>query len=106
MENRGWKVSHDKWGFALKKNLPNNTRVCALIDEENGKWIEDRVLGEFIPHEAVAIPRLPLSSTHAEHRLIWLAMRNGCYSTKLAYQPLSTEAAAKTPGPSNTSVHK
>lgn len=48
-----------KSGGFTPKNLPNNSRVCALIDEENGKWIEDRILNEFVPHEAVAILSLP-----------------------------------------------
>jgi len=71
-------ISGDKWLPDLhssrvvspQKNLPKKSRVCALIDEENGKWIEDRILNEFVPHEAAAILSLPLSSTHAEDRLI------------------------------------
>ena len=88
------------------KNLPNNTRVCALIDKENGKWIEDRVLNEFVPHEFVAILGLPLSSTHAEDRLIWTTTRDGCYSTKSTYQLFSKEEAVKALGQSNTIDHK
>ena len=110
MENRGWKVDHDSWkqmitgfalkscGFASKKICP--TRACTLIDEKNGKWIEYRVLSEFVPHEAIAILGLPLSSTYAEDKLNWAATRNGCCSTKSAYQLLSKEATAKAPGPS------
>ena len=80
--------------------------MCALIDDENGKWIEDRVVGEFSPHKATAILRIPLSSTRAEDKLIWTATPNGCYSTKSAYHLISTEAAKKIPGPSNTIAHK
>ena len=63
-------------------------------------------MGEFAPHEATAILGLPLSSAWAEDKLIWMATPNGCYSTKLAYRLLSTEAAKKIPGPSNTTAHK
>ena len=80
--------------------------MCALIDDENGKWIEDRVVGEFSPHKATAILRIPLSSTRAKDKLIWTATPNGCYSTKSAYHLISTEAAKKIPGPSNTIAHK
>ena len=42
-------ISGDKWLPDLhssrvvspQKNLPKNSRVCALIDEENGRWIKD-----------------------------------------------------------------
>ena len=80
--------------------------MCAFIDEENGRWIEDRILNEFVPHEAAAILGLPLCSTHAEDRLIWTATRNGRYSTKSAYQLLSKEEEVKALGPSNTADNK
>ena len=56
--------------------------------------------------EATAILGIPLSSTRAEDKLIWMATPNGCYSTKSAYHLLSNEVAKKIPGPSNTSAHK
>ena len=107
-------ISGDKWLPDLhssqvvspQKNLLKNSRVCALIDEENGRWIEDQILNEFVPHEAAAILSLPLSSTHAEDRFIWTAMRNGHYSTKSAYQLLSKEEEVKAPGLSNTADNK
>ena len=117
MENRDGKsvlIRGDKWLPDLhssrvvspQKNLPSNSRMYALIDEENGRWIENRVLNEFVPHEAAAILGLPLSSMHVEDKLIWTAMRNGCHSTKLAYQLLSKEEELKTLGPSNTMDNK
>jgi len=98
--------------FALKpggfttKNLPNDARVCALIDEENGRWIENQILNEFVPHEAAAILGLPLSSTHAKGRLIWTAASNGVYSTKSTYQLLSREVEVKALDPSNLADNK
>ena len=59
-----------------------------------------------MPHEATAILSLPLSSTHAEDRLIWIATRNGRYSTKSAYQLLSKEEEVKALDPSNTADNK
>ena len=113
MESQSWFVETNDYlictqvgWFRPKKNLPNNTRACTLIDEKNGKWIEDRVLSEFVPHEAIAILGLPLSSTHAEDRLIWTTTRDGCYSTKSTYQLFSKEEAVKALGQSNTIDHK
>ena len=88
------------------KNFPSNTRVYALIDEETGSWIEDRVVKEFLPHEARSILSLSLSSTHAEDSFIWTGTKNGCYSTKSAYCLLSDEVAASAPSPSNPRAHK
>ena len=92
-------------GFTPKK-FAHISRVCALFDEENGKWIEYRILNKFVPREVTAILSFPLSSTHAEDRLIWTATRNGCYSTKSAYQLPSKEEAVKALGPSNTADNK
>ncbi|XP_075662925.1 uncharacterized protein LOC142632390 [Castanea sativa] len=87
-------IGGDKWLPDLhssrvilpQKLFPNNTLVCALIDEEKCRWIEDRMLEEFLPHEAEITLRLPLSSTRAKDKLMWTATKNGCYSTKLAYR--------------------
>ena len=59
-----------------------------------------------MPHEAVAILGLPLSSTHEEDRLIWIATSKGVYSTKSAYQLLQNDAEVKAPGPSNSTENK
>ena len=88
-----------------KKNYPNNTRVCALIDKESGRWLEDRVREEFLPHEAKAIISIALSTTITEDKLIWSATSNGCYSTKFAYHLLSNEAELSEPSPSNPMAH-
>ena len=62
---------HSSRVVSPQKNFPNNSRVCALIDEENRCWIEDRVREEFLPYEAEAIISLPLSSLPTKDRLIW-----------------------------------
>ena len=81
VEDRKWKcvrIRGDKWlpdsqasrVVSPQKNFPNNTKVCALIDEERGRWLEDRVREEFLPHEAEAIISLPLSNLGTEDKLI------------------------------------
>ena len=97
---------HSSRVISPQKIVPNNTLMCALIDEEKCRWIEDWVLEEFLPHEAEITLRLPLSSTRAKDKLIWTATKNGCYSTKSAYHLLSDEAVASIPGPSNPTDHK
>ena len=72
-----------------QKNLPNNTRVCALIDEENSCQLEDHIHDEFLPHEASSILGLPLNHCRTTDKPIWSANKNGIYSTKIAYQLLS-----------------
>ena len=68
-----------------QRNFPNNAQVCALIDEENSCWIEDRVQGEFLPSQTSAILSLPLNQGGAADKLIWSATKNGVYTTKTAY---------------------
>lgn len=64
------------------KTLSNNSKVCALIDEEGLSWLEDRITSEFLPHEAQAILSLPLSNRCIEDKLIWKGTTQGVYSTK------------------------
>ena len=72
------RICGDKWlpdsqasrVVSPQKNFPNNTKVSALIDEERGRWLEDRVREEFLPHEVKAIISLPLSNLGTEDKLI------------------------------------
>ena len=108
------RIRRDKWlpdlqascVISPQKNFPNNTRVCALINEETDRWLEDKVREEFLPYEAKAIISIPLSTAGTEDKLIWSATSNGCYSTKSAYHLLSKEAKFSEPGPSNPTTHK
>lgn len=89
-------------------NFPNNTRVSALIDEENSCWLEDRIRSEFLPYEAKVILSLPLNHGGAADKLIWSATKNGVYTTKSAYQLtlLMAEVGKAEAGPSNRDAHK
>lgn len=44
-----------KYIISLQKSLPNNAKVCALIDEEGPSWMEERIVQEFLPHETKII---------------------------------------------------
>lgn len=107
------RIRGDKWlsdsqvsqVVSPQKNFPNNTKVYALIDEERGKWLEDKVREEFLPHEAEAIISIPLSNLGTKDKLIWSATSNGCYSTKSAYHLLSMGVVVSEPGPSIPNAH-
>ena len=117
-----WRISNgksviirkDKWLLtqhasriiSLQRNFPNNTRVCALTDEENSYWLENHVRSEFSPHEASTILSLPLNHGGSADKLIWSATKNGIYSTKTAYQLLIAKAGKAKSGPSNRNAHK
>lgn len=44
-----------KYIISSQKSLPNNAKVCALIDEEGPSWMEERIVQEFLPHETKII---------------------------------------------------
>ena len=88
------------------RNFPSIIQVCALIDEDNSCWIEDRVLFELFPHEANTILSLPLGQNRSEDVLIWSTTKNGRYSTKTTYRLFTNEVSNSTTSPSNPNAHK
>ena len=90
--------------FHLKKNLPNNAKVCALIAEEGPRWIEERIVQEFLPHETKIILGIPLSVNRVPDTLIWAGTKSGRYTTKSAYKMLSSSRESTTLGPSSPSA--
>ena len=50
-----------KYIISSKKNLPNNAKECALIDEEGPRWIKEWIVQESLPHETKIILSIPLS---------------------------------------------
>ena len=70
-------IRGDKWiprqqtgrVISPQKHLPCNAKVCALIDEDCPKWIENRVKAEFLPFEAEAVLSIPLSTRSTEDTL-------------------------------------
>ena len=97
---------HSSRVISPQKNFPNNSRVCALIDEDNRCWLEDIIYDEFLPHEADAIMRLPLSLEATDDKLIWAETQSGHYTTKSAYRVLLRKAKVSCPGTSNPMAHK
>lgn len=54
------KIWRDNWFLdrpsskiiSLQKTLPNNSKVCALNNEEGLSWLEDQMTSEFLPHDS------------------------------------------------------
>ncbi|KAL0014687.1 hypothetical protein SO802_001756 [Lithocarpus litseifolius] len=88
-----------------QKIFPNNTNVCALIDDETPCWLEERVCEELMPREANVILSIPISSRQPEDTLIWQKSKNGVYTTKSAYRLLADSKALKQPGQSNPTAN-
>jgi len=81
-----------------------NAKVCTLIDEDDPRWIKERIVHEFLPHEAQQILGIPLSSNRAPDLLIWASTKSCRYMTKSAYKMLTSKHETSTPGTSDTSA--
>ena len=71
-----------KYIISPPKNLTNNAKVCALIDEEGPRWIEEWIVQEFLPHETKIILGIPLSVNQVLDTLIWAGTKSRRYTTK------------------------
>lgn len=61
------------------------TKVSALINEENGAWKTNIIRDVFLEHEADSILSIPLSPTLPADRLVCTAAANRKFSVKSAY---------------------
>lgn len=84
-----------------KKDFPNCTHVCALIDETVLCWLEDRVRDELLPHAAEAVLGILFSKCRPKDSPNWQKMKNGRYITRSAYCILVEFEALSKPGRSN-----
>ena len=97
---------HSSRVISPQKNFPTNSWVYALIDEDNRCWLEEIIHDEFLPHEAEAIMRLPLSLEATDDKMIWDETQSGHYTTKSVYCVLTRKAEVSCPGTSNPTAHK
>ena len=67
--------------------------------------MEDRVCEELLPHEANTVLGIPLSNCWPEDSLIWQKIKNGVYSTRIAYRLLAETETLTKPGQSNPTAH-
>ena len=57
-----------------------DSRVAALIDEENGVWKNELVRQVFLPHEAELICSIALSANLPANKQVWASTHNGIFS--------------------------
>nr|XP_023881758.1 uncharacterized protein LOC111994135 [Quercus suber] len=71
--NDKWIHNHKTYKIMTPINpLMFNDKVSALIDNERAVWKSELVNSIFLPHEALAILAIPLSSTLPEDRRLWM----------------------------------
>ncbi|KAK9989948.1 hypothetical protein SO802_030187 [Lithocarpus litseifolius] len=67
-------------------NIPGDSWVEALIDEEKGAWKTELVCNVFLPHEADLIRGIALSANLPEDKQVWAPTTNGLFSVRSAYK--------------------
>ena len=101
-KGRRWQVGNgcsimiwkDKWlpspstyeVVSLVNNIPEDSRVAELIDEEKGAWQTDLVCNVFLPHEADLIYGIALCTNLPEDKQVWALTNNGLFSVCSAYK--------------------
>ena len=67
-------------------NIPEDSRVVELIDEEKGAWKTDLVCNVFLPHEADLICGIALCTNLPEDKQVWALTDNGLFSVRSTYK--------------------
>ena len=67
-------------------NIPEDSRVVELIDEEKGAWKTDLVCNVFLPHEADLIRGIALCTNLPEDKQVWALTDNGLFSVRSTYK--------------------
>ena len=85
-------------------SLPEDSRVAALIDEENGVWKNELVRQVFLPHEVELICSIALSANLPADKQVWAPTHNGIFTVRSAYQlAMEVSSAESVGGMSDTS---
>ena len=69
-------------------DLPNDAKVSDLIQGNPPTWNSDMIQTIFLPYDADAITKIPLSDRAPPDRLIWHATRDGNYTVRSGYHTL------------------
>ena len=81
-------------------NVPHDARVAELIQGSTPTWNVHKVQNLFLPYDAEAILKIPLSRRIQADKLFWYATRDGKYSVRSGYKLLLQESRASQLGSS------
>ena len=73
-------------------DLPNDARVVELIHGSPPMWNTNKVQSLFLPYDAEAILKIPLSERVQEDKIFWFDNRDGKYSVRSGYKLLLKDA--------------
>jgi hypothetical protein len=73
--------------------LPENARVCDLIDDDSRLWKSSLIDSIFLPLEAEQIKSIPLHPSRHDS-MVWSGTPNGQFSTRSAYQLQAAEKSS------------
>jgi hypothetical protein len=68
-----------------KKLLPDDAKVCDLIDSETNKWDQSLIQSIFSQEEAEVISTIPLSKYGQPDLLLWRGTSTGVFTVRSAY---------------------
>ncbi len=78
-------------------NIPTDTKVVELIHGSPPTWNVTKIQSLFLPYDAEAILKIPLSGRAQEDKLFWFSTRDGKYTMRSGYKLLLKEARASRP---------
>ncbi|XP_040999620.1 uncharacterized mitochondrial protein AtMg00310-like [Juglans microcarpa x Juglans regia] len=89
-ETKIWK---DRWlpkrsSFMIHcqgQTIDEEAKVADLINENTKQWDREKIFSMLGPLNATIIQRIPVSSTGAKDKLMWLGTKDGGFTVKSAY---------------------
>ena len=78
--------------------LPPDAKVKTLIHGNPPAWDSNKIKALFLPYDAEAILKIPISARAPPDKLIWHATRDGNFSVRSGYHLLLQDCLASNPG--------
>ena len=78
-------------------DVPMDTKVAELIHGSPPTWNAIKIQNMFLPYDAEAILKIPLSGRAQEDKLFWSTTQDGKYTVRSGYKLLLREARASQP---------
>ena len=86
--------------------MPPDSKVSDLIDQDNTAWKTDVVQQLFLPQEALEILSIPLSERLPPDRIIWACTPSRKFTTSSAYKLMIACDLAHNASPSNPEARR